>query len=220
MPSDTDVYARQGYGHRLGFGERPALIIVDFTKGFAEPDLLGGGNIVAAIDNTVRLLAAGRAHKLPIVFSRHAYASDGSDLGLFVQKNPNLKKLTTNSETTQIVEKLTPGHGELVLTKRHPSVFFGTDLIGWLVTRRVDTTIIAGCTTSGCIRASVVDALGHGLRPIIVRDCVGDRALGPHEANLFDIEQKFGDVLSLPQVLEQLEVRASRNIDARKVSAA
>jgi maleamate amidohydrolase len=213
MNDDANIYSTQGYGRRLGFGRRAALVIVDFTKGFANRSQFGGGNIATAIEHTVPLLAIAREQNLPIVFSRHAYAADGSDWGLFTQKNENLKMLTTESPTTEIVDELAPRLGEMVLCKRHPSVFFGTDLAGWLTMRGVDTLIVTGCTTSGCIRASVVDAMGYGLRPIVARECVGDRARGPHEANLFDLEMKYADVLSLCEVLDairQLNVESSR----------
>lgn len=210
MDDANTVYQRQGYGQQLGYGEHPALLVVDFTNGFADPDLLGGGNIASAIDNTVPLLAAARKCRLPIVFSIHAYAADGSNFGLFVLKNSTMRQLVVGSPVTEITKKLAPVSGEFVLTKRHPSVFFGTDVAGWLAARRVDTVIIAGCTTSGCIRATAVDALGHGLRPIVVRDCVGDRALAPHEANLFDMQQKYADVVSLESALQHLQTRHSR----------
>ena len=208
MDDTAAVYARQGYGQTMGFGARPALLVVDFTNGFADPNLLGGGNIGAAIDRTVPLLAAARERNLPIVFSIHAYAADGSDFGLFVRKNKTLKKLMVGSHAATITDKLRPRDGELVVTKRHPSLFFGTDVIGWLVERQVDTAIIAGCSTSGCIRSTAVDALCLGLRPIVVRDCVGDRATEPHEANLFDLQQKYADVISLDATLKHLETRA------------
>lgn len=195
MNDTAEVYARQGYGQRLGFGTRPALLVVDFTNGFADPTTFGGGNIEPAIDNTVPLLAAARDSGVAIMFTTHAYAADGSDYGLLVEKNRNLKRLVAGTRATAIVDRLTPRSGEFVIGKRHPSAFFGTDLAGWLTARRIDTVIICGCTTSGCIRATAVDALSYGLRPIVTRDCVGDRALPPHVANLFDIEQKYADVL-------------------------
>ena len=203
--SDDKVYVRQGYGQRLGFGAKPALLIIDFTNGFADENFLGGGNIGDAVDNTVVLLAAARDRNVPIVFSRHAYSTDGSDFGLFVQKNQTLRHLTVENASTQIVEKIAPRPSELVLVKRHPSVFFGTDLISWLVARQVDTVLVTGCSTSGCVRASAVDALCFGLRPIVVRDCVGDRARAPHEANLFDLEQKYADVLPREAVIRYLK---------------
>lgn len=205
MTTPDGVYSRQGYGRRLGFGRSAALVVVDLTKGFANPEQFGGGNIDAAIKNTVQLLACARERKLPIVFTRHAYAADGSDCGLFTRKNEKLKILTVDSATTEIVEELAPRPGEMVMCKRHPSAFFGTDLTGWLAMRNVDTLIVSGCTTSGCIRATVVDAIGYGLRPIVPRECVGDRALGPHEANLFDLEMKYADVMPLVDVLAAIQ---------------
>jgi maleamate amidohydrolase len=207
MDDAPDVYVRQGYGQGLGFGARPALLVIDFSNAFADPLMFGGGNIGAAIEHTVPLLAAARRGSLPIVFTTHAYAADGSDYGLLVEKNRNLRRLVAGSSGAAIVDRLQPRSGEFVLGKRHPSAFFGTDLAGWLAARTVDTAIICGCTTSGCIRATAVDALGFGLRPIVVRDCVGDRALEPHEANLFDLEQKYADVLSLETTMDYLTAR-------------
>lgn len=204
MSAPDGVYSRQGYGRRIGFGRSAALVVVDLTNAFANPEQFGGGNIAAAIANTVHLLAAARERHLPIAFTRHAYAADGSDFGLFTRKNESLKILTVDSDTTEIVDELKPRTGEWVLCKRHPSAFFGTDLTGWLAMRGVDTLIVSGCTTSGCIRATVVDAIGYGLRPIVPRECVGDRALAPHEANLFDMEMKYADVQPLAEVLAEV----------------
>jgi|SRR5579862_14203 len=204
MDDTADVYDRQGFGQRLGFGTRPALLIIDFSNAFADRSMLGGGNIDAAIDHTVPVLDAARKSGIPIMFTTHAYAADGSDYGLFVEKNHNLKRLVRGTPATAIVDRLAPRSGEFVICKRHPSAFFGTDLAGWLATRLVDTVIVCGCSTSGCIRATVVDALGYGLRPIVAHDCVGDRALPPHEANLFDMEQKYADVLSGEAIIRQL----------------
>lgn len=204
MDDTAEVYDRQGFGQRLGFGTRPALLIIDFSNAFADPSILGGGNIASAIAHTRPVLDAARKSGIPIMFTTHAYAADGSDYGLFVEKNHNLKRLVVGTPATAIVDLLGPRSGEFVISKRHPSAFFGTDLAGWLATRLVDTVVICGCSTSGCIRATVVDALGYGLRPIVARDCVGDRALPPHEANLFDIEQKYADVLSGEAIIRHL----------------
>ena len=129
--------------------------------------------------------------------TRVVYADDGSDCGAFVRKVPPLAGLTETSRLSQIHPDVAPAPGELVLRKRQASAFFGTGLAGWLSFRRVDTVLVAGCTTSGCVRATVVDACSHDFRTTVVTDCVGDRALGPHEANLFDMGQKYADLLSL-----------------------
>lgn len=202
---ERDIYRRQNFGNRLGFGRRPALLIVDFVNGFADEAMFGGGNIGAAIAATAELLAACRGRSLPVAMTRIVYADDGSDAGTFATKAPGLRGLTEAAPASQIVPSLAPRPGEYVVRKTQPSAFFGTDLAGWLVRGGIDTLLVAGCTTSGCVRATVVDAASYNFRPIVVRDCVGDRALGPHEANLFDMEQKYGDLVSLAEALAALE---------------
>ncbi|MDB5642691.1 MAG: N-carbamoylsarcosine amidase [Hyphomicrobiales bacterium] len=194
--SESDVYRRQGFGNSSGFGAQPALLIVDFVNGFNDPDLFGGGNIPQAIERTAVLLDAARKAGVPVCFTRVVYADDGSDAGVFCLKAPGLKILTEEHRSSAVVDELTPARGEYVLRKTQPSAFFGTDLVGWLVKRRVDTVIVTGATTSGCVRATVVDALSHNFKTIVAVDCVGDRALGPHEANLFDMGQKYADLMT------------------------
>jgi maleamate amidohydrolase len=197
--AETDVYRRQGFGKAIARGTRPALLVVDFVNGFLDPEMFGGGNIVDAARRTKRLLAAARAGMLPVVFTRIVYAEDGSDAGVWCEKAPRLKLLTESSEASRVPALLKPKRGELVVRKTQASAFFGTDLASYLTYRGVDTIVIAGCTTSGCVRASVVDAISYNFRPIVVPDCVGDRALAPHEANLFDIGQKYADLVPLDE---------------------
>lgn len=204
MPDDLEIYEKQGFGQRMGFGKRPALLIIDFINGFNDAEQFGGGSIQSAIDHTAELLDMARHMDLPIAFTTHVYAEDGSDDGLFNRKAPAMEKLRPGSEATEIVPELAPRPGERVIAKHYPSGFFSTDLAGWLAMRGVDTAIVTGCTTSGCVRATVVDAMGHGFRPIVPRECSGDRAEGPHEANLFDMDQKYADVMSLEEVKAEL----------------
>jgi maleamate amidohydrolase len=194
---DLDIYRQQGFAQTIGIGQAPALAIIDFVVGFTDPRHFGGGNIRPAIERTVELLALARAKAWPIVHTRVVYADDGSDCGGFTVKVPALRGLTETSPLSQIVTDLTPRPGELVLRKRNASAFFGTELAGWLAGRRVDTLLVAGCTTSGCVRATVVDACSSNFRTVVVTDCVGDRAIGPHEANLFDMGQKYADLMDL-----------------------
>lgn len=203
--SEQAIYERQGFGNSCGWGERAALLIVDFVNGFNDPAMFGGGNIPQAIAQTQRLLAAARARQLPICFTRVVYADDGSDLCVFRLKAPSLSILTETHPSSHVVDALRPLPGEYIVRKTQPSAFFGTDLAPWLAMRRVDTLLVTGCTTSGCVRASVVDAMSHNLRPIVVTDCVGDRALAPHEANLFDMQQKYADLMSCDEVLQRLQ---------------
>jgi maleamate amidohydrolase len=198
---ETEIYQRQGLGNRLGFGERPALLIIDFVNSFNDPEWFGGGNIDAAIQSTIGLLAAARENNIPVAFTRIIYAEDGSNAGVFTEKAPRLKELTLNHPMSQIVPELAPIDGELIVDKTDASAFQGTALQAWLTYRRIDTLITAGATTSGCVRASVVDAIAYNYRPMVARDCVGDRAIGPHDANLFDMEQKYADVLSSNELI-------------------
>jgi maleamate amidohydrolase len=202
--NEPEVYRRQNFGHRIGFGRRAALLIVDFTVGFNDPALFGGGNIDPAIQRSVALLAFFRRQKLPVAFTRIVYADDGSDAGVFCMKVPSLRMLVEGHPAGAIVPELAPQPGELVLRKTQASAFFGTGLAPWLVQQGADTVVVAGCTTSGCVRASVVDAVSHNFRPIVARDCVGDRALGPHEANLFDMGQKYADLMDRDEIMGAL----------------
>ncbi len=204
MSAELEVYQRQRFGQTLGLGRRAGLLVVDFVNGFNDPALFGGGNIGPAIERTIDLLASCRRMNMPIAFTRIVFEADGSDHNLFVAKVPALGQLTETAPSSQTVPHLAPRPGELVVRKRLPSAFFGTDLAAWFTTKGVDTLLIVGCTTSGCVRASVLDALCHGFRPILITDCVGDRAIGPHEANLFDLGQKYADLLNREDALKAL----------------
>lgn len=206
---ELEIYKRQGFAQKLGLGKSPALVIVDFVVGFTDPAHFGGGNIGPAIEKTVPLLAFARARKWPVAHTRVVYAADGSDAGMFARKAPGLLKLTEDSPLSQIVADLTPKPGELVIRKRQASAFFGTELSSWLIGRGVDTMIVAGCTTSGCVRATVVDSIAHNLSTIVAVDCVGDRAIGPHTANLFDMGQKYADLMDSAEVIGAYEKPAA-----------
>jgi maleamate amidohydrolase len=208
MDDELDIYRRQGFAHSIGLGEAPAVLVVDFVVAFTDPAQFGGGNIGPAIARTRDLLALARARGWPVAHTRVVYADDGSDCGGFTRKVPALRGLTEASPASQIVPDLTPLPGERVVRKRNASAFFETGLASWLAARRVDTLLVSGCTTSGCVRASVVDACSHDFRTIVVRDCVGDRALGPHAASLFDMQQKYADVMDLAEFAAALASKA------------
>jgi maleamate amidohydrolase len=199
-----DIYERQGFGGRLEISAKAALLIVDFSVGFADPTQLGGGNIADAIEPTERVLAEFRRNRLPVAHSRIVFADDGRDANVFSLKVPTLLALTERARSSAIIPELTPEPGELVVRKTAPSAFFGTTLAPWLTERGIETLLIAGVTTSGCVRASVVDAMSFGFRPVVLSDCVGDRAIGPHEASLFDMEQKYAEVLTSADALSRL----------------
>lgn len=194
---DTAVYARQGFGSSLKLRQPFGLLVVDFVEGFVDPAVFGGGNIPAAMDRTADLLAWARSSGWPVAHSRIVYADDDGDANIFSEKVPGMLGLKELSPASAIVASLAPRPGELVVRKNVPSAFFGTSLAPWLTQRGVRTLVVAGCVTSGCVRASVVDAMCWGFAPVVVSDCVGDRALGPHEASLFDMAQKYAEVLPL-----------------------
>ena len=201
MRREVETYRRQGFGASLELGPPYGLLIVDFVNGFADPAIFGGGNIAAAIESTKGLLAHARRHQWVIAHSRIVFADDGSDHNIFSLKVPGMLTLKEDSPASAIVSELAPAPGELVVRKQVPSAFLGTGLAAWLTQRSVRTLVVAGAVTSGCVRASVVDAMSLGFRPLVVSDCVGDRAIGPHDSNLFDMEQKYATVATLRETL-------------------
>ncbi|KDP86420.1 N-carbamoylsarcosine amidohydrolase [Cupriavidus basilensis] len=202
--SELSTYERQGFGTPLPLQAPVGLLIVDFVNGFADPAMFGGGNIAQAIANTVPLLAAAREQGWAVAHSRIVFADDDGDHNIFTLKVPGMLTLKEHGPASAIVPQLAPRDGELVVRKTVPSAFFGTSLAAWLTQRGVRTLVVAGAVTSGCVRASVVDAMSHGFRPLVVSDCVGDRAIQPHEANLFDMEQKYAAVMPREQALAAL----------------
>jgi maleamate amidohydrolase len=203
--SDIESYQRQGFGAEMDLPAPYALLIVDLVEGFADPQIFGGGNIPQAIVRTEQLLAHARQQGWPVAHSRIVFADDGADANVFSLKVPSMLTLTEHAPRSAIVPQLKPEPGELVVRKTLPSAFFGTDLAAWLTFRGVQTLLVAGAVTSGCVRASVLDAMNHGFRPLVVSDCVGDRALAPHEANLFDMAQKYAVVRPLAEALGLLQ---------------
>lgn len=202
--SMMDLYQRQGFGGSLGAPSQPGLVIIDFINGFADPAIFGGGNIKEAIMSTVEVLQEARRRKWPVAHIRSVYADDQSDANVFTMKAPSLLRLTEHSHDSAIVPELAPVAGELIVRKTVPSAFFETNLRSWLTMQKVDSLIVTGCTTSGCVRASVHDAMVCGFRPFVIEECVGDRAIEPHKANLFDMGQKNAEVLSFKMFLERL----------------
>uniref|UniRef100_C5CYU5 Isochorismatase hydrolase n=1 Tax=Variovorax paradoxus (strain S110) TaxID=543728 RepID=C5CYU5_VARPS len=202
MSFDQDIYQKQGFGNAVAPMAPYGLLIIDFINGFADPFTFGGGNIGPAIECTRGLLAQARQRQWPVVHTRVVYQDDGADANIFALKVPPILALREDAPESQIVPQLQPVAGELVLRKTSPSAFFGTSLAAWLSLRGIRTLLIAGCTTSGCVRASVVDAMCHGFRPLVVTDCVGDRSLQAHEANLFDMDQKYATLMARDVALE------------------
>ncbi len=204
-------YRDKGFADRSGYGSRPVLLVVDFINGFTDPSSPLGGDFSQELAATKRLLEEFRGAQLPVAFTVIEYEPDHRDAGLFIKKIPSLGILVKGSHATRVDDRIRPRVGELVSVKKYASAFFRTNVDTWLRSHGVDTVVMTGCTTSGCVRASAVDSLQCGYHTVVVRDGVGDRAREPHEANLFDIDAKYGDVVSLGHVLEYLESLGSGN---------
>lgn len=191
-------------GH-LPFGTRPALLIVDFVMAYLDPasPLFAGAD--NALASTARLLAASRAVGIPIVFTNVIFEPGGSDGGLFYKKIPALSCLDRGSPLGEFPRELSPRPGEHVITKQYPSAFFGTGLIALLEANDVDTLLIAGVSTSGCVRASALDALQHGFAPFVVGDACADRHVDPHQASLFDLQAKYAEVIDEQQAIGKIK---------------
>jgi maleamate amidohydrolase len=192
---------------KLGFGRKTALLVIDLLQGYTLKGApLFAPGVVKAVAEMPPLLKLARAKKMPIIHTRVLYNPSGfADGGVWIRKAPVLKSLVPGSKYAQFCKGVEPGKGELVIVKNYASCFFGTSLAATLTAMGVDTVLITGCTTSGCIRASAVDAVQHGFRPIVIRECVGDRHDGPHEANLFDINAKYGDVISKTDAMKYIK---------------
>ena len=201
----AEIYQRQGFGHTTGIGQRCGLLMVDFVNSFVDPQQLGGPHIQDAVQASVPLLEAFRRWGLPIAHTRVVFEANGSDRNLFATRVKALQALTEEAVGSQIVSELAPQNSEWVVRKQGASAFFNTALGDWLRFQQVDTVVVTGCTTSGCVRATVVDAVQHNFLTVVVSDCVGDRAMGPHDANLFDMQQKYADVMSRDELLSRLQ---------------
>ena len=190
---------------RIGFGRRPALLSIDFMNAYTtEGAPLFAPGVVDAVAASVDLYRATRAAGIPIIYTRVEFHESGIDGGMFVRKVPALRQLVAGEPLGEIVPELAPEPEDLVIVKQYASSFFGTPLAATLTALGVDTVILTGCSTSGCIRATAIDGIQYGFRVIVPRECVGDRRPEPHDANLFDINAKYGDVVGKSEVLDYL----------------
>lgn len=196
---------RSTFDGHLSFGTRPALLIVDFVMAYLDPasPLFAGAD--NALASTTRLLAVSRAVGIPIVFTNVIFEPGGSNGGLFYKKIPALSCLDRGSPLGEFPPELSPRSGEHVITKQYPSAFFGTGLSALLEAHGVDTLVIAGVSTSGCVRASALDALQHGFAPFVVGEACADRHVAPHQASLFDLQAKYAEVIDEKQAIRQIE---------------
>jgi maleamate amidohydrolase len=196
-------YVESGFNQRLGFGNRPALLVVDFVKAY----LTVGNPLYAGVETALAaattLVEESRAAGIPVIYTTVHY-DDGADGGHFFRKVKALQNFVGETQGGQICDELAPTADELVIRKKFASAFFATPLKETLDELDVDSVIICGLSTSGCVRASAIDAIQSGFIPIVVREAVGDRASGPHDASLFDLDAKYADVVGLDEVLAHL----------------
>jgi len=200
-----EVYAKAGLGESVTLGSRPAVLVVDFSCGFTDPECRLGADMTPAVEATKRLLDAVRAKGIPVVFTTIGYDTSLKDGGLWLQKVPALGDLQVGGRWVEIDPRLEPRPDETIVLKKGASAFFGTNLASILVSQQIDSVILCGATTSGCIRASAIDLLQYGFPTLVPRECVADRAQAPHEANLFDIQAKYADVVPLEDALAYVE---------------
>lgn len=208
---DTEqIYERAGWGDRVPRGSSPAVLVVDLSRGFSEPQFPTGSELSAVVAATSELVEAAHAAGAPVVFTTIAYEEADLEGGVaWLRKAPGMGILRAGGELVELDPRLPRRADDALIVKKGPSAFFGTDLAAALTARGVDTVLVCGATTSGCVRASVVDAVQYGFTVLVPRPCVGDRAAGPHEANLFDIDAKYADVIELDDALGY--VAAARN---------
>lgn len=204
LPNDLAANYAQAFAGHLAFGARPALLIVDFVMAYLEPSSPLYAGVEAALTACVTLRDAAQAAGVPVIFTHVEYTPGGSDGGLFYQKVPALRVFDAGSPLGGFSPELTPAATDLVITKQYPSAFFGTGLAELLRGQAIDTLLICGLTTSGCVRASALDALQHGFAPFVVADACGDRHAAPHAANLFDLAAKYAEVIALDAALALL----------------
>jgi maleamate amidohydrolase len=209
----SENYARGGFGKSLQPGQRPALLVIDFVRAYLERSSPLYAGVEQARADCETLLRAARAAAIPIVHTNVVYQPGGRDGGVFFRKVPALTcfEIGAHPDLAAFAEGLEPLPGETVISKQYASAFFATSLASTLTSLGVDSVLIAGLSTSGCVRASAVDCVQHGFVPLVVREAVGDRAPGPHEANLFDLQAKYAEVIHLADALRYLQSLPARS---------
>lgn len=204
MTSSLDKNYAKAYGHSLTPGTKPALILIDFVRAYFDPDCELYADVDAALQSALRILEVAREKGLLIIYSNVVYQAGGVDGGRFFEKALPLKHFVRGSPMAAFTTGLEPRDDEIVVSKQYASAFFGTSLAATLTAQGIDTLVLTGVTTSGCVRASCVDALSNGFIPIVVADACGDRHESPHDANLFDMQAKYAEVWSEKAACEYL----------------
>lgn len=206
MTNEFDFFTQRGFGLTIGYGHRPAVLVIDMIRAFTNPDAMLGANLDSQIKATQNLLKSARSRSLPVIFSTVSYDDvDLKDAGIWALKQRGVMNLRAGTAEVELDPRLHRMSSEGWLVKKYASCFFGTDLTSRLLSQGVDTLLIAGCTTSGCVRATAVDALQTGFRAMVIRECVGDRSKNAHDQSLFDLHAKYADVVGLGETCAYIE---------------
>lgn len=211
MTDDLAENYKQAYSNTVGFGKNPALVLVDFAHAYFDKDCDLYAGVEDALASALRVREAAHAAGVPVILTEVSYQPGGINGGRFFEKAKPLKAFVKGERTAAFADGLIPRADEIVVTKQYPSAFFGTSLAATLTAGGIDSVILTGLTTSGCVRASCVDSMSYGFRTSVVREACGDRHPAPHEANLFDMNAKYADVVSEAEVIAFLHSLRGRN---------
>ena len=211
LEEEKKFFASRGFGGRIGFGDRAALIVIDYMNAFTDASMPFGSNLDKEIEQTNRLIDVAHERNIQVIYSVVWYDEDGfKDAGYWAVKMGGVVTLKAATPAVELDRRLHRKPSDIVLLKKYASCFFGTDLGARLNSRQVNTLILTGCTTSGCVRATAVDAVQNGFRPIVAQEAVGDRSVAAHEQSLFDLDQKYADVLSVDEILAEIHKRYAK----------
>lgn len=204
MSDKEQVYEKAKLGGRVGFGKRPAIIVIDLQKGFTLPTAAAGGDMTKTVEAVNRLTEAARKKNVKVIYTRVGYNKDGIDLGVFGHKAKILREFTRDHWYYEMDERLKIKEGDVILEKHWPSALFGTHLLQMLIPMHIDTLILTGCTTAGCVYATSVDSCSYGFRTVVVSDGVTDRSEETHNMFLWNMGQKYADVMDVSEVVKEI----------------
>ncbi len=207
----NDNYARASYHSAQTWGKKPALVLIDFAQAYFDPEqpLFGGEGCQTALNNAAKLAPVARKAGIPVIFTEVKYIPGGANGGAFYSKVPALSCFDAGTDSQRLADGLSMEPDDILITKQYPSAFFGTSLDATLRWLQVDTLLLTGVTTSGCVRASCIDSISYGFVTLVVSDAVGDRAQEPHDANLYDMSAKYADLLTTEEAMAYLQSNSS-----------
>lgn len=206
--NEKAFFEEKGFGKTIGFGQRSAILVIDLIYAFTDyenPEMVLAANLDKQLAVTNQLIDGSRSLDIPVIYTTVSYDENVKEAGIWALKQEGVVTLRENTKAVEVDSRLHMDSKDTLIVKKYASSFFGTDLVSRLVSQQVDTVIMTGCTTSGCVRASVVDALSYGFRPMVVEGAVGDRSEAAHKQSLFDMQSKYADVVSAEKVLFYFE---------------